>query len=100
MTKDRKQLIEEIDKLQTFINLCENAKRFGLGLDEVTHDKYTDAIARQRELGEQLEAMVGGDRGIYTSAQLLRKVSWSIWKTDWIRTLAKTARFSLRAKSS
>ena len=55
MTKDRKQLIEEIDKLQTFINLCENAKRFGLGLDEVTHDKYTDAIARQRELGEQLE---------------------------------------------
>ena len=73
MTKDRKQLIEEIDKLQTFINLCENAKRFGLGLDEVTHNKYTDAIARQRELGEQLEAMVGGDRGIYTTAHLLRK---------------------------
>lgn len=73
MTKDKKQLMDEIDKLQNFINLCENAKRFGLGLDEATHDKYTDAVARQKELGHRLEAMEGSDRGIFTSAQLLRK---------------------------
>ena len=72
MTNEKKKLFTEIDELQGFINTCEIALDYGLGLDEATYDKYNQAIARQRELGEQLEAMHGGI-GLYTSAQLMRK---------------------------
>ena len=57
MKTERKKLTDEINELQTFINHCETARDCGLGLDEETYKKYTDAIDRQRELGEQLEAM-------------------------------------------
>ena len=60
MTNEKKKLIGEIDELQGFINTCEVALDYGLGLDEATYDKYNRAIERQRELGEQLEAMHGG----------------------------------------
>lgn len=57
MTNEKKKLIGEIDELQGFINTCEVALDYGLGLDEATYDKYNRAIERQRELGEQLEGM-------------------------------------------
>ena len=73
MTNEKKKLIGEIDELQGFINNCETALHYGLGLDEATYDKYNRAIERQRELGEQLEGMDDSTRGLYTSAQLMRK---------------------------
>ena len=72
MTNEKKKLIAEVDELQGFINTCEIALDYGLGLDEATYDKYNRAVARQRELGVQLESMHDGI-GIYTSAQLMRK---------------------------
>lgn len=73
MTKEQQKLTEEINSLQGFINTCETALDYGLGLDKATYDKYTQAIARQQELGGQLEAMQGSSQGLYTSAQLMRK---------------------------
>lgn len=73
MTNEKKKLIEEIDELQSFIHACEMAQSCRLGLDEATYDKYNEAIQRQRELGEQLDAMNDGRNGLYTSAQLMRK---------------------------
>ena len=73
MKTERKKLTDEINELQTFINHCETARDCGLGLDEETYKKYTDAIDRQRELGEQLEALPKEWGGLYTSAQLMRK---------------------------
>ena len=73
MTNEKKKLIAEVDELQGFINTCEVALDYGLGLDEATYDKYNRAIERQRELGEQLEGMDDSPRGLYTSAQLMRK---------------------------
>ena len=73
MTNEKKKLIAEVDELQGFINTCEVALDYGLGLDEATYDKYNRAIERQRELGEQLEGMDDSPRGLYTSAQIMRK---------------------------
>lgn len=73
MTNEKKKLIDEIDELQGFINKCEIALDYGLGLDEATYDKYNQAIEKQRELGEQLEAMKNIRGGLYTSARLMRK---------------------------
>ena len=73
MTNEKKKLIAEVDELQGFIDTCEIALDHGLGLDEATYDKYNRAIERQRELGEQLEGLDDSPRGLYTSAQLMRK---------------------------
>lgn len=73
MIMDKKELIDEIGKLQIFIDNCDNAMMVGLGLDEATYEKYDEAIARQKELGKQLDALRGGRRGIYTTARLFRK---------------------------
>lgn len=73
MIMDKKELIDEIGKLQIFIDNCDNAMMVGLGLDEATYEKYDHAIARQRELGQKLEELRGGQKGIYTSARLIRK---------------------------
>ena len=72
---NQKEIKEELDALQEFIDACENAQAHRLGLDEATYDKYNEAIARQRELGKQLAEMNSNIRGLYTSAQLRRKES-------------------------
>lgn len=69
----QKEIKEELDALQEFIDVCENAQAHRLGLDEATYDKYNEAITRQRELGKQLAEMNGIVRGLYTSAKLMRK---------------------------
>ena len=37
MTNEKKKLIAEVDELQGFINTCEVALDYGLGLDEATY---------------------------------------------------------------
>ncbi len=73
MLKDRKKLIDELDELQGFINKCELAIDYGLGLDEATYDKYSDAIVRQSELGAELGAIPNEGQGIFTSARLTKR---------------------------
>ena len=73
MTQEKQKLIGEIAELQGFISTCESSMSYGLGLDEATYDKYNQAIAKRRELGEQLEAMRDGTDWLCTSAQLRRK---------------------------
>ena len=75
MTNEQKKLMNKINELQKFINLCEAALEHGLGLDEITYEKYWDAIEQEREMGEQLSALESTHHGFYTSAQLLRKES-------------------------
>ena len=75
MTEKKKQMINELERLQNFINHCESAREYGLGLDEETYKKYTDAMERQKELGEQLKVLNSNPNGLFTSAQLLRKES-------------------------
>lgn len=72
---NQKEIKEELDALQEFIDACENAQVHRLGLDEATYDKYNEAIVRQRELGKQLAEMNSNVIGLYTSAQLRRKES-------------------------
>lgn len=72
---NQKEIKEELDALQEFIDACENALSHRLGLDEVTYEKYNEALSRQRELGKQLAEMNSNVRGLYTSAQLRRKES-------------------------
>lgn len=73
MTIKEKEILEELEQAQTFIENCEKARDFGLGLDEATYEKYNYAISHQIELGKQLEALKNIDTGFYTSAQLRRK---------------------------
>lgn len=73
MTDEKKKLLGEITDLQTFINHCESAMEYGLGLDEETFEKYLDAVEQQREMGEKLSAIEASQYGLYTSAQLMRK---------------------------
>ena len=73
MTEEKKKLLGEITDLQTFINHCESAMEYGLGLDEETFEKYLDAVEQQREMGERLSALEASQYGLYTSAQLMRK---------------------------
>ena len=40
VTNEKKKLMDEVDELQGFINTCEVALDYGLGLDEATYDKY------------------------------------------------------------
>ncbi len=75
MTEKKKQIINELERLQNFINHCESAREYGLGLDEETYKKYTDAMERQKELGEQLKVLDLNKNGIITSAMLMRKES-------------------------
>lgn len=70
---NQKEIKEELDALQEFIDACENAQAHRLGLDESTYEKYNEAIDRQRELGKQLAEMNSNVIGLYTSAQLRRK---------------------------
>lgn len=70
---NQKEIKEELDALQEFIDACENAQSHRLGLDEATYDKYNEAIERQSELGKQLAEMNVNVRGLYTSAKLMRK---------------------------
>jgi len=76
MINKHKEIKSEIEKLQNFINHCETARNNGLGLDEKTYNKYTDALERQRVLGDQLTELESNGKGLFTSAQLLRKESY------------------------
>jgi hypothetical protein len=73
MTNNKKKLLDKITDLQKFINHCESAMEYGLGLDEETFEKYLDAVELQREMGEKLSAIEASQYGLYTSAQLMRK---------------------------
>ena len=73
MTNNKKKLLDKITDLQKFINHCESAMEYGLGLDEETFEKYLDAVEQQREMGEKLSAIEASQYGLYTSAQLMRK---------------------------
>lgn len=75
MTEKKKEIINELERLQNFINHCESAREYGLGLDEETYKKYTDSLERQKELGEQLKVLDLNKNGIITSAMLMRKES-------------------------
>ena len=44
MTNEQKKLTSKINELQGFINMCESALEYGLGLDEETFEKYLDAV--------------------------------------------------------
>ncbi len=73
MTNNKKKLLDKITDLQRFINHCESALEYGLGLDEETFEEYLDAVEQQREMGEKLSAIEASQYGLYTSAQLMRK---------------------------
>ena len=45
----------EMDDVQGFIDTCEIAMDYGLGLDEATYDKYNEAIRLRNKLDEQTE---------------------------------------------
>lgn len=73
MTNYKQKIKNELSQLQNFINHCESAREYGLGLDEETYKKYTDAMERQKELGEKLRTLDINKNGIITSAMMLRK---------------------------
>lgn len=73
MTNYKQKIKNELSQLQNFINHCESAREYGLGLDEETYKKYADAMERQKELGEKLRTLDINKNGIITSAMMLRK---------------------------
>ena len=73
MQKTKNELIMELKEAQNFIDACELAQSYDLGLDEATYEKYNNAIERQKEIGELLAAMEERQLGIRTVAQFRRK---------------------------
>ena len=57
MPKTKEELMIELNKAQDFIDACERARSYDLGLDEATYEKYNHAVERQKEIAETLAAM-------------------------------------------
>ena len=75
MQKTKNELIMELKETQNFIDACEMAQSYDLGLDEATYEKYNNAVERQKEIGELLASMEEQHLGIRTVAQFRRKES-------------------------
>lgn len=77
MTRKEEQLKQELDEMKGFIDACEIAIDYSLGLDKATYEKYEDAIKRRSEINDQLAQLKanGIDSGLITSATMQRKVS-------------------------
>ena len=75
MPKTKEELMLELCEMQNFIDACETARTFKLGLDEATYEKYHNAVERQKELVEILDAMEDQRLSIRTVAQFRRKES-------------------------
>ncbi len=75
MPKTKEELVLELCEIQNFIDACETARTFKLGLDEATYEKYHNAVERQKELVETLDAMEDQRLSIRTVAQFRRKES-------------------------
>ena len=73
MPKTKEELMLELCEMQNFIDACETARTFKLGLDEATYEKYHNAVERQKELVEILDAMEDQRLSIRTVAQFRRK---------------------------
>ena len=73
MQKTKNELLQELKETQSFIDACELAQSYDLGLDEATYEKYNNAIERQKEIGELLASMEEQHLGIRTVAQFRRK---------------------------
>lgn len=73
MPKTKEELMMELFETQNFIDACVTARTFKLGLDEATYEKYNNAVERQKELVEILDAMEDQRLSIRTVAQFRRK---------------------------
>ncbi len=73
MQKTKNELMMELKETQSFIDACEMAQSYDLGLDEATYEKYNNAVERQKEIGELLASMEERQLGIRTVAQFRRK---------------------------
>ena len=73
MQKTKNELMMELKETQSFIDACEVAQSYDLGLDEATYEKYNNAVERQKEIGELLAAMEEQKLNIQTVAQFRRK---------------------------
>lgn len=76
----KEQLKNELDEMKGFIDACEIAIDYSLGLDKATYEKYEDAIKRRTEINDQLDQLAqrkpyGFMSGLFTSATMQRKVS-------------------------
>lgn len=76
----KEQLKNELDEMKGFIDACEIAIDYSLGLDKATYEKYEGAIKRRTEINNQLEEIsqpkpYGLNSGLFTSAIMQRKVS-------------------------
>ncbi|MBQ2727406.1 MAG: hypothetical protein IJF78_17020, partial [Clostridia bacterium] len=69
MQKTKNELMMELKETQNFIDACELAQSYDLGLDEATYEKYSNSVERQKEIGELLAAMEEQQLGIRTVAQ-------------------------------
>ena len=73
MGKTIKELRDEIDKLQSFIDACDEAARHNIGLDEATCDRYANAVEVQRQLSSQLLKRENCFGGLVTRAKFRYK---------------------------
>ena len=76
----KEQLKNELDEMKGFIDACEIAIDYSLGLDKDTYEKYEAAIKRREEINDQLDQLAQRkpydlDSGLFTSATMQRKVS-------------------------
>ena len=77
MTRKEEQLKNELDEMKGFIDACEIAIDYSLGLDKDTYEKYEAAIKRRGEINDQLYRLKANDinNGLFTTAIMQRKVS-------------------------
>ena len=73
MAKTRQELKKEIDELQEYIDVVEAARELGLPLDESVFPKYTAAVEKQKQLGDELQSIEATPNCFRTNAQLMRK---------------------------
>ena len=76
----KEQLKNELDEMKGFIDACEIAIDYSLGLDKDTYEKYEAAIKRRGEINDQLDQLAQRkpydlNSGLFTSAIMQRKVS-------------------------
>ena len=73
MAKTRQELKKEIDELQEYIDVVEAARELGLPLDESVFPKYTAAVEKQKQLGDELQSIEATSNRFRTNAQLKKE---------------------------
>ena len=88
----KEQLKNELDEMKGFIDACEIAIDYSLGLDKDTYEKYEAAIKRREEINDQLDQLAqrkpyGVNSGLFTSATMQRKAPESILSLQMVSLL-------------